>query len=229
MRASDKAYETLRNDIMEGILSPGQLIVEVEQSERIGVSRTPLREAIKRLLAEGLAEPNPGRGVIVSKVSLAKVHALFELRMGLDCTAAELAARKGNPAVFTALADRFARASVELRESKYNTTEYYALVSELDSSIDAAADNQYLLQAQVSLRNQLTRIRKLSKTNVERLVQAALEHAQIARAIASENPELAVAATKLHLHQALMAIEKAASQEGHELFDPQDSSRLQTA
>ena len=60
MRAGELAYQSLRSDIMEGMLAPGSVIAEVEQSERLGVSRTPVREAISRLLAEGLAEPAPG-------------------------------------------------------------------------------------------------------------------------------------------------------------------------
>lgn len=229
MRASDLAYQSLRSDIMEGTLSPGSVIAEVEQSERLGVSRTPVREAISRLLSDGLAEPAPGRGVIVAPISLENVYSLFELRVSLDCTAAALAAGRGDATRFMRLAERFKQAAAVLSAGQGNIAEYYALVDELDyyalvdeldTAIDAAAANRYLYQAQSSLRIQLTRIRKLSKTNPVRLAQAADEHAQIARCIASQDAQLAEAATRLHLANALFAIEEAAaSQEQHSLFE----------
>lgn len=220
MRASDLAYQSLRSDIMEGTLSPGSVIAEVEQSEQLGVSRTPVREAISRLLSDGLAEPAPGRGVIVTPISLENVYSLFELRVSLDCTAAALAAGRGDATRFMRLAERFKQAAAVLSAGQGNIAEYYALVDELDTAIDAAAANRYLYQAQSSLRIQLTRIRKLSKTNPVRLAQAADEHAQIARCIASQDAQLAEAATRLHLANALFAIEEAAaSQEQHGLFE----------
>ncbi|MDO4898075.1 MAG: GntR family transcriptional regulator [Rothia sp. (in: high G+C Gram-positive bacteria)] len=219
MRASDFAYQSLRSDIMEGMLSPGSVIAEVEQSERLGVSRTPIREAIARLLSDGLAEPAPGRGVIVAPISLANVYALFELRTALDCTAAALAARRGDPKIFQQLAERFEATAEDFGAGQGNLANYYALVDELDTAVDTAADNRYLFQAQANLRTQLTRIRKLSKTNPVRLAHAADEHAQIARSIASQDAQLAEAATRLHLANALFAIEEAAaSQEQHQLF-----------
>jgi DNA-binding GntR family transcriptional regulator len=63
MRASDRAYAALREDIIEWRLRPGTVLAEVEQSERLGVSRTPVREALGRLTAEGLTTAAGGRGV----------------------------------------------------------------------------------------------------------------------------------------------------------------------
>lgn len=229
MKASELAYQSLRSDIMEGMLSPGSVIAEVEQSERLGVSRTPVREAISRLLAEGLAEPAPGRGVIVAPISLTNVYALFELRTSLDCTAAALAARRGNPLIFRQLTDAFERAALELQQGNRQLAEYYALVDELDTAIDTAAGNRYLHQAQVSLRTQLARIRKLSKTNPIRLAQAAEEHAQIARCIASGDQQLAEAAVRLHLANALYAIEEAANSQNHHNQFEQSIARPSTA
>ena len=67
MRASDRAYAALRDDITEWRLLPGTVLAEVEQSERLGVSRTPLREALSRLTAEGLTTTAGSRGVGVSR------------------------------------------------------------------------------------------------------------------------------------------------------------------
>src|SRR5690625_6908313 len=69
VRASDRAYLTLREEIIEGALAPGSVLGEGEQSARLGLSRTPLREALGRLVADGLAEQSPRRGIVVTAVS----------------------------------------------------------------------------------------------------------------------------------------------------------------
>ena len=218
MKATDKTYEALRTEIMNGILAPGAVLAEVEQAERFGVSRTPVREAISRLLADGLAEPLAGRGVIVAPLSLNKAIALFELRVSLDCTQAALAAVKGDSEEFTHLAQRFVDASDRLNHNALELDDYYKLVAEFDDALDRAADNPYLIQAQNNLRGHLTRIRKLSQENPQRLVQAAREHAQIARSVASGEPQLAEAAVTLHLHQALEEIKKASQKPEHGFY-----------
>ena len=96
MRASDKAYAALREEIIEWRLLPGTVLAEVEQSERLGVSRTPLREALSRLTAEGLTTTAGGRGVVVTDISLDDIDELFELRETLEGRAAALAAERGD-------------------------------------------------------------------------------------------------------------------------------------
>ena len=206
MKASDRAYEQLRTDIIEWRLGPGTTLSEVEQAERLGFSRTPVREAFSRLMAEGLVEPGRGRGVVVSPVSVDKVRAMFELRVALDSQAAALAALKGQPKTFENLAHRLDDAVLNLSEDDADRSGYYALIEEMDASIDEAAQNSYLAVAQRQLRVHLGRVRKLSKDDDRRLVRAAHEHADIARAIASGDVELAQAATRIHLSHALQAI-----------------------
>ena len=206
MRASDRAYEALREDIVEWRLLPGQVLGEVEQSERFGISRTPIREALSRLTADGLAEAHRGRGVVVSQVSIEDVRALFELREALDCRAARLAARRRDAAAFHRLAAELEAVGGRLRGQGTDRAGYYELVERMDQAIDDAAANPYLAAAQRSLRLHLARVRKLSRTNPERLVRAAAEHAQIARAVAEGAEELAEAATRVHLANSLHAI-----------------------
>lgn len=203
MRASDRAYQTLRADIIEWRLSPGTVLGEVEQSARLGVSRTPLREALSRLTAEGLTAAHPARGVVVSEVSLEKIANLFDVRISLDCTAAALAAVRGDRGSFEDLTSRFESASSLIRVQDDGQHRYYDLVAEFDAAIDAAAGNPYLLQAQRQLRTHLSRVRRLAQDDVARLISSASEHAQIARAIAQANADLAVASTKVHLHNSL--------------------------
>lgn len=203
MRASDRAYDALRTDIIDWRLPPGTVLGEVEQSARLGISRTPLREALARLTSEGLTAPHSGRGVVVTDISLEMMSALFDARLALDCRAAELAAVRRSPAAFLALAQRFDDAGRFMTGGDPDRHGYYALVGDLDDAIDDAAANPYLLQAQRQLRIHLVRVRRLARDNPARLTASAAEHAQIARFIADGNAELSSAATKVHLYNSL--------------------------
>ncbi|MDQ0679181.1 DNA-binding GntR family transcriptional regulator [Arthrobacter pascens] len=203
MRASDRAYAALRDDIVEWRLLPGSLLGEVEQSERLGVSRTPLREALSRLTAEGLTTAAGGRGVVVTGISLKDIDELFELRETLERRAAALAAERGDPEEFRKLHCELLAAPELIHGDDPARHDYYALVARLDAAIDAAISNSYLAQAMGSLRVHLVRIRRLAADDASRLTAAASEHAAIAEAIAARNPSLAKAATTVHLHRSL--------------------------
>ncbi|WP_038461674.1 GntR family transcriptional regulator [Arthrobacter sp. PAMC 25486] len=203
MRASDRAYATLHSDIINWRLTPGTILGEVELSERLGVSRTPIREALAKLMAEGLAEPQSGRGMVVSEISLDHLDELFELRSALECRAAELAARRGDREVFLELHRKLANAGELITEADPSRSDYYRLAGELDSAVDAAVANHYLNQALKNLRVHLVRVRRLGKDNPARLRDAAREHASIALAIANGNPVVANAATTVHLDNSL--------------------------
>ena len=203
MRASERAYTTLHSDIINWRLAPGTVLGEVELSERLGVSRTPIREALAKLTAEGLAEPQSGRGTVVSGISLAHLDELFELRSALECRAAEMAARRGDPEIFLALHHKLANAGELITDDDPSRSDYYRLAGELDSAVDAAAGNHYLNQALKNLRIHLVRVRRLGKDNPARLRDAAREHAAIALAIAHGNPAVASAATTVHLDNSL--------------------------
>lgn len=203
MRASERAYRTLREEIVEWRLLPGTVLAEVEQSERLGVSRTPLREALGRLSAEGLTQTARGRGVVVTDISLEDVDELFELRETLECKAAALAAERGDSAVFRELQEELLAAPALISGADPARHEYYGLVGRLDAAIDAAISNSYLEQAMRSLRVHLVRVRRLAADDAGRLTAAAGEHAAIAEAIAAGNSRLAGAATTLHLHRSL--------------------------
>ncbi|MFC9353945.1 GntR family transcriptional regulator [Arthrobacter sp. NPDC057013] len=217
MRASDRAYAALRDDIIEWRLLPGTVLAEVEQSARLGVSRTPLREALGRLTAEGLTAAG-GRGVVVTDISLDDIDELFELRETLEGKAAALAAQRGDAAVFRRLQEELQDAPALLDSTDPARHDYYELVGRLDAAIDAAISNSYLAQAMRSLRVHLVRVRRLAADDQPRLTAAAAEHAAIAEAIAAGNPRLAEAATTLHLHRSLShvkAVHTSAQKESH--------------
>ncbi|GAA1352201.1 GntR family transcriptional regulator [Falsarthrobacter nasiphocae] len=221
MRASDLAYTELRRDIVEWRLEPGRVLGEVEQAERLGVSRTPLREALKQLQADGLVEPHGGRGVVVTHVSADHVDALFEARAALDTASAALAARRADPVRFERLTVDLEDAAIRLEADPDDESveTYYVLVTRLDDLVDEAADNPYLRRAHVPLKANLARLRRATRESPGRLRASATEHAAIARAIASGDPDLASAATRVHLEAARRAIVSALAH-----LDPPESS-----
>lgn len=226
--AADRAFDALRAAIVEGELPPGAPLTEVEQATRLGVSRTPVREAFARLIAAGLATERGPRTLIVSHIEPADVTALFDLRRALDEQAARLAARAvametargarraghrahgvGTRDRFVELAARFAAVGVEtLAADAPHRLGYYALVVDFDTALDASLSaSPYLADAIARTRVHLERVRRLARDDDERLLTAAAEHRAIAEAIADGDPERAVAATRLHLHHALTSIQ----------------------
>ncbi|WP_349428857.1 GntR family transcriptional regulator [Microbacterium sp. LWS13-1.2] len=201
MRASEHAYAALLEEIQVGILPPGAVLGEVEQAARFGVSRTPLREAIGRLVADGLAVQQSPRVTVVAAMDADDIRQLFTVRRSLEETAARLAAARREAArAFDALARAFAAVTLGDADAR---DDYYSLIAAFDAELDRAAANDYLSAALRTLRTHLVRVRRLARDNPERLTRSVQEHHLIAAAIADGNAELAAHATHIHLHNAL--------------------------
>ncbi len=203
MRASDRAYRTLLDEIQSGVLAPGAVLGEVEQSSRLGVSRTPLREALGRLAADGLVAQASPRVTVVTGIDADDIRELFAVRRALEETSARLAAQRADPAVFAALAEEFAAASVEGAAAM---DDYYDVIARFDTALDAAVANDYLSAALRTVRTHLVRVRRLARDNPDRLAASVAEHRLIASAIAARDAALAAHATHIHLHNALTSI-----------------------
>ena len=202
MRASERAYEALRRDILNWDLPPGSVLAEVELSERLGVSRTPVREAVAKLVADGLADTQRGRGTVVSDVSLDDLADMFALRRILETESARLAASSAQAEKFVPLAEKFRTFAHDPTISN-DPGPYYQLITTMDDLIDSAAGNSYISGALTNLRVHLARVRRMAKDDQSRLAASAVEHFTIADAIAQQNPLVASAATVLHLQASL--------------------------
>ena len=222
MRASDTAYAALRDDILHWNTPPGTVFAEVEQAERLSLSRTPIREAFARLTAEGLLVALPGRGLVVSELSRATIVELFELRLVLETEAARLVARRRDRDVFLGLREGFATAP-DLLERDDDRREYYALVERFDAAMDDAVRSRFLLAAIRQLRPHLVRVRRLARDNRERLLAAAAEHLTIVAAILEGDAELAADATAVHLKKSLRNILTSVDRAAEDAPSPHDS------
>ncbi|HEY9306784.1 MAG TPA: GntR family transcriptional regulator [Microbacterium sp.] len=213
MRASDRAYATLLDEIQSGILRPGAVLGEVEQAARLGVSRTPLREALGRLAADGLVAQQSPRVTVVTAIDAGDIREIFEVRRALEESAARLAAERGDAAAFADLARDFAEvdlagadAPAPTSPATDGTDAYYALIERFDLALDSAVANDYLTAALRTVRTHLVRVRRLARDNPARLAASVAEHRLIAAAIAARDADLAAHATHVHLHNALHSI-----------------------
>ncbi|BDZ51299.1 GntR family transcriptional regulator [Frondihabitans sucicola] len=203
MRASERAYEVLRSEILDWSLEPGTPLAEVELSLRLGISRTPVREALARLITDGLAEPVGGRGLVVSPFSGSDVVDVFEVRSALERQAAQLAARRRDVAVFLEIREALRRAPQLLALGAPGMAEYDETVARFDAAIDLSVENAYLVAALESARTHAARIRRLSHDDPQRLLDAAHEHLLIVDAIIDGDAQLAADATSVHLTRSL--------------------------
>lgn len=214
MRASDRVYAVLREEILAGALPPGTVLTEVEQGRRLDVSRTPVRGAFTRLLADGLVRSQSPRVLVVSEISTERVVQLYELREALETQAAALAAMRREATQFEAIRTRLLGAPQLLELGDAGVIEYFELVDALDRAIDEAAASEYLSVALESCRLHSSRVRRLSSHNPERLREAASEHLGVVDAILARDPRLASHATHFHLHRSLTTA--LASLQAHE-------------
>ena len=96
-------YDRLCEQIRSGTIRPGARLTETELAARLGVSRTPVREAIRRLEADGLVDHQPRSGAVVRQLAYPEIMELYEMRTVLEGTAARLSARAASPMRLTAL------------------------------------------------------------------------------------------------------------------------------
>ncbi|GAB94960.1 DNA-binding GntR family transcriptional regulator [Kineosphaera limosa] len=200
--AAARAYQRLRDEILDGTLAPGDPLLEVAQSQRLGVSRTPVREAFALLVNDGLATPTGGRGLVVTDLDPSEAASIFEMRATLEPQAAKLAAQRGQTEVFEGFAAEFAawHAALAGDPAQIAVDSYFETIARFDRAITEAAANRYLAQALETLNTHTARLRRQSSASLARISASAAEHALIASAIANGDPDLAVHATHIHLH-----------------------------
>lgn len=203
MKASERAYQALLHDIVDGALPPGTILAEVEQASRLGISRTPLREALYRLHSDGLLTTPSGRGAAVTSVSIDSAHDVYAVRRALEELAARLAATNRDESVFQQLLDEFLIAADSLTLDDQVVSAYYDLNDRFDRAIDTAVANDYLSSALETIRKHAARLRRVARNDLNRLRASARETALICQAIVAGDGELAAHATHIHLHNSL--------------------------
>lgn len=193
----EKVYDYLREGIIEGELPPGTRLLEREISERLGVSRIPIREALPQLEAEGFIQTMPRRGSIVTQLSLRDVTELFDVRTSLEPLAARLAAQRADEQTRLDLDRALERA--DLATAGGGERDIAAANSGFHEVILRLCDNR-LLQTLFAPIN--GRVRWLFRLTSERDPQAMCqEHHDLHAAICTGQPELAAALAFAHVER----------------------------
>ncbi|WP_442576394.1 GntR family transcriptional regulator [Microbacterium sp. F51-2R] len=203
MLASDRVYGALRDDIQSGLLEPDAVLNEVAESTRFGVSRTPVREALSKLAAEGLVRRSHQGVRVASRFGPSEIISLFEARLALERAAASIAARPGDAATFQSLEAQLAAAA---HTEDASSVVHDLLAGHLVAAIDDAVKNHRLTAELQRLRTHHARLRAGQKELVARRRMLSDEHRLIASAIADRDADLAAHATHVHLHNALRSI-----------------------
>ena len=207
---AESIYRLLKSEIEQGVFAPGQTLGEVMLVERTGASRTPVREALRRLAAEGLVDFTPRVGATVARISLQSARELFDFRMVLEPAAMRLVAERisRNPDLretFVAFDGRLAQLRSE-SPSTDRTRRFYELAEEFDRAIAAATPNSYLTRSILELRPHTARLRKLAHAAPERLEVSLVEHQLMCHALMDGDPDAAAATCKHHLQQTIETI-----------------------
>ena len=191
--------ETLRDAIRKGILKPGERLMEIQLAEELGVSRTPVREAIRKLELEGYVIMMPRRGTYVANLSIRDVNEVFEIRTSLDSLASGLAAER----ITDDELERLQRLLViiggyveanDMDKIVETDTEFHDLLYQ-------ASRNTRLVGIIFNLREQLTRFRTTSMSFPGRLKATLEEHRRIVEAIAQGDVKEAQQAAEDHMEK----------------------------
>jgi len=187
----------LRQMILEGQLQPGEKINEKLLTSQFGVSRTPLREALKVLAAEGLLELIPHRGAVITRQSEAELAEVFQVLAALEALAGELAALNASDAEIA----RITTMTEELRRS-YDETDrptYFRINQAIHNAILQAAKNESLAKSHELLAYRVQRARYQANLTPERWRAAVEEHEAIANALSTRDSATCAALMKNHL------------------------------
>lgn len=195
---SDLVYQRLREAIERGQLKPGQRVMEVEVAEWLDVSRTPVREALRKLEAEGMLAMEPRNGLVVSSISRQAMMELYVMREVLEGTAARLCARHASDLEIMELGEL-----VKREEQLQGNPEALVKLNRLfHDAIHRAAHNRYLEKSLSAVNHSMWLLGKSQMLLPERAKSAKAEHSELLSAIRKRDPEAAEKAARKHVRSA---------------------------
>ena len=197
---SSKVFKYIRDGIIDGRYQPGEYLVETKLAEELGISRTPIREALKQLELEELAISIPNRGVVVQGISEQDIEDIFAIRLTLEGQAAYWAAQR----IEQQDIDRLNELAdlMELYTRRQDIVNRARLDSEFHDIIYDACKSRTLKHILASLHQNLSRARRSSLNSPNRAEKSLEEHRAIMEAIENHLPEEAKACMQSHIRHA---------------------------
>jgi DNA-binding GntR family transcriptional regulator len=194
---SDQAYQYIIDAIQSGRFPPGTRLREIELAEVIGLSRTPVREALSRLQMEGLAVNDSARGLVITELDHSMTSELYVMREVLEGTAARLAAQHASDVEIAFLRE------INNRDAQLTTAEELAANNRLfHTTLYRCAHNRYLLKTLNSLQESMMLLGRTTLATPGRAETSRAEHHALVEALARRDPEAAEQAARAHIASA---------------------------
>jgi DNA-binding GntR family transcriptional regulator len=196
----ESVYVHLKDAIITGSLRPMERITENQVAASYGLSRTPVREAFRRLEAEGLIQVVPQRGSFVSQPSVADILEIYQIRLPLECMSARIAAERIEPDQLAALEGLVA--AERGRGTGRSAVRSLRASAEFHAVLYACTRNRRLAGLLTDMQHQVHRVRALWPSTVARLDETWKEHAAILGALRARDGAEAERLMRLHLERA---------------------------
>jgi len=193
------AFAKLMQALKDGVYQPGDRLREVEIADRLDLSRTPVREALRRLEAEKIIEHRPRVGAVIRTLGQTEVVELYEMRLVLERTAAEMAAKHAVEAEI----DEMAALNDEIAGLREGGPQAAAVNQTFHRAIYLAARNRFLLDAARAMNNALLLLGPTTLADEDRIAVVVRQHGAILDAISAGDIEGAGAAAEAHLQTSL--------------------------
>lgn len=193
----ERVFALLQQTILRGELPPGARLNDLELSRKLGVSRSPIREALKRLEYEGLVVVYPRRGTFVVRLSRQQVLDILDVREFLEGLTARLAAHKLSASDLEELRRTFAIIQAQAKSPEFK--EYPHDLFDFHAYLVQASGNERLIKFMQAIRGQSRLIRFQSAASRERALDALKEHLAIFEALAKRDAELAEQQMRAHV------------------------------
>ena len=212
----DVVFKTLRQAILKGELEPGERLMEIQLAERLGVSRTPIREAIRKLELEGLVLMIPRRGAEVAKISEKNLRDVLEVRRSLEELAIDLACQRIQEEELETL--REAQKEFAAAIAVGDAMEIAQTDEKFHEIIYSGTGNQKLMQILSNLREQMYRYRLEYIKDANKRQILLVEHEQILKALSLRHVQEARLAVREHIdNQEITVLKNLKEQEENDV------------
>lgn len=201
----DVVYEKLKDAILSGSFDSGEHLVESELAARLQVSRTPVREALRRLESEGILEARHRQGLVVKSHSPDQIREIYLIREALEGLAASFAVRNATDEDIADLEELVRDMEAVADDPNALAEEIFEAHRRFSEALNRSSHMPTLVGIIESLRGQISRFRRVSLRGEERKAQARIEHRQLLEALKKRDEEAIVALTRKHIRGALDA------------------------
>lgn len=209
----ERVYDEIKKSVIKGEIPPGSKIIEENIAKTLGVSRTPIREALKRLAQDGLVEITPRKGAFVIQLSKEIVKEILEIREALEGMAARLAALNMTDEILEKMKKAFEGSEERIKRRDFSN--YSIIDVEFHQLLFKASNNQRLLQIINNLYDCIQMLRLKSVILPGRIERSLNEHLSIIEALEKRDPDIAEKMAREHIQN--VKIDVLQDMESHEI------------